>query len=90
VPTKFNPSVSGGGTHPPPQYPAVALRNHYQGTVVIEFTVDASGTISSAKVQKSSGYPVLDEAALEVVKTRWRFPAGEPKYWYYPFVFQIQ
>jgi periplasmic protein TonB len=90
APTKFVPSVGGGGSHPAPVYPAIALRNHYEGTVFIEFTVDGTGAISSAKVQKSSGFPVLDEAALEVVKNRWRFPPGSPGYWWFPFVFQMQ
>jgi protein TonB len=88
--TKFNPSVSDGGSYPAPQYPGMALRNHYQGTVTIEIIVDATGKITVAKVQKSSGFPTLDEAALDMVKDHWRFPPGGERYYYWPCVFQIQ
>jgi protein TonB len=86
---QFNPNVSDGGSYPPPMYPGVAQRNHYEGTVIIEFTVDEAGKISEAKVSKSSGYSVLDEAALNVVKQRWRFPPGKPHLYQWPCVFQF-
>jgi len=79
-PTKFDPNAMSAGRYPPPNYPLAALRNHYEGTVDIELRVDPSGTVTSVKLMRSSGYPVLDEAALQVVKTRWRFPPGEARY----------
>jgi protein TonB len=88
--TKFNPGVSDGGSYPPPQYPGMALRNHYQGTVTIEIMVDATGKITLAKIQKSSGFPLLDETALDVVTNRWRFPPGSERYYYWPCLFQLQ
>lgn len=75
-PTKFDPNASGEGAFPPPAYPGIAIRNRYQGTPTIEILVDPSGAVTSAKVVKSSGYPVLDEAAMQVVKNRWRFNPG--------------
>ena len=87
---QFNPNSEGGGSFPEPKYPQSALRNQYQGTVIIEFVVDESGTLTSVKVQKSSGYPILDEEALQTVKSRWRFPLGKPGYFFKPFTFQIQ
>src|SRR5882762_8475627 len=39
TPTKFNPDVNDGGSHPKPDYPLSALRNHYQGTVTLEIMV---------------------------------------------------
>lgn len=89
-PTKFNPNATDGGSYPPPDYPSFALRNRYQGTVTIELTVDASGAVTSLKVQKTSGFTILDDAALKVVKNRWRFPPGGPRYYYWPCTFQIQ
>lgn len=86
----FNPSTAGAGSFPDPHYPTIAMRNHYQGTVIVEFVVDQAGRLSSVKVQKSSGYPVLDEEALDTVKNRWRFTAGKPGYFYKPFAFQLQ
>jgi protein TonB len=87
---QFNPNTSGGGSFPPPSYPPIAARNHYQGTVTIEFTIDDSGKLTSVKIQKSSGYPTLDEEALNTVKNRWRFAAGKSGYFFKPFVFQLE
>jgi protein TonB len=86
---QFNPNVSDGGSYPPPSYPGAALRNHYAGTVTIEIMVDASGAILEAKAFKSSGYTVLDEAALDIVKRRWRFPPGLPRLYHWPCIFQF-
>ena len=90
TPVKFNPNAAEGGNYPPPSYPGVALRNRYQGTVIIELLVDPSGAVTSVKVQKTSGFTVLDDAALQVVKNRWRFPPGPPRYYYWPCTFQLQ
>jgi protein TonB len=87
---QFNPNAAGGGSFPDPHYPAVALRNHYEGTVIIEFVVDQQGRLADAKIQKSSGFPVLDEEALETVKNRWRFSQGKPGYFFKPFTFKMQ
>jgi len=89
-PVQFNPHTAGEGYFADPQYPAVALRDHYEGTVIIEIAVDAAGTTTEAKVFKSSGFPVLDEAALEVVKKRWRFPPGQPRLYHWPCTFKMQ
>jgi periplasmic protein TonB len=90
-PVQFNPNASGeAGTFPKPRYPGEALRNRYQGTVQVEIKVDTSGAITSAKVTKSSGFPVLDEAALEVVKNRWRFLPGTERWLQWPCVFRLE
>src|SRR6266404_9237482 len=78
-PTKFDPNAAQGGTYPDPPYPGIAIRNNYQGTVTVELAVDASGTVVSAKVTKSSGFPVLDEAAIKTVKELWHFPPGQAR-----------
>ena len=79
-PTRFNPNAGSGGTFPDPKYPGIAERNHWEGVVTIEMMVDEAGIVTSAKVRKSSGFPVLDEAALKVVKTQWKFPPGPNRY----------
>ena len=78
-----------GGSYPDPAYPGYAQRNRYEGTAIIEFTVDSSGAVTSAKVQKTSGYEILDDAALKVVKERWRFPPGSMRYYWKPFEFRM-
>ena len=89
-PRTFNPDASNEGSFPKPDYPGYALRNHYQGIVNIEIQVDESGTITSAKVQKTSGYSILDEAALRVVKTSWHFKPGPPRWLIWPCIFTLQ
>jgi protein TonB len=58
--------------NPPPVYPWVARRRHYQGTVLLDVRVTAKGIVAEVKVARSSGYPVLDRSALKSVR-RWRF-----------------
>jgi protein TonB len=86
---QFNPNVGDGGSYPPPSYPGSAQRNHYEGTVMVEIAVEASGEISQVKVYKSSGYGVLDDAATDVVKHRWRFPPGQPRLYHWPCIFKF-
>jgi len=61
--------------NPPPRYPALARRRRYTGTVILKVLVDAKGRASKVKVASSSGYSLLDEAALKAVR-RWQFAPG--------------
>jgi len=63
-----------------PPYPAEALRKHLEGTVTLQIVVRSNGAVEDVRVKKSSGYEALDNAALDVVKTKWRFPEGEKRY----------
>lgn len=58
--------------NPRPAYPRRAKREGWQGTTLLRVSVQASGKPGAIGVQKSSGHPVLDEAAVEAV-TRWTF-----------------
>ncbi len=90
-PTKFDRNAATGGSFPPPDYPSLALRSRYQGTVTIEILVDEAGKITSVKIQKTSGFGILDDAALKVVRERWRFQGtGAPRDLLWPCVFQLQ
>jgi protein TonB len=89
-PVQFNPHAAGEGYFSDPQYPAMALRNHYEGTAIIQIAVDEAGNTTEAKIFKSSGFPILDEAALDVVKKRWRFPPGPPRLYHWPCTFKLQ
>lgn len=79
APTRYNPSVADWGGHPQPEYPPLALRLGYQGKVVLRIVVDPNGTVTSVEIEKSSGYKILDNAALEHVRRhlRLRNPPGE-------------
>jgi protein TonB len=65
----------------PPPYPESARSRGVEGSVAIEVTVLADGTVSDVRVVRSSGAAVLDRAAVRAVRG-WAFrPAtvnGEP------------
>lgn len=61
--------------NPPPAYPEQARRRRIEGTVVLEALVSGGGSVHHLAVQASSGYPLLDEAALRAVRG-WRFEPG--------------
>ena len=59
-----------------PAYPSLSRRVGEEGVVVLEFTIEADGQISGAKVKQSSGYPRLDEAARKGLTTLCKFHPG--------------
>lgn len=68
---------------PQPDYPADELAAGHEGRVVLRVTVNARGLVESTVVQRSSGFPALDEAAQTAVR-RWRFKlpdaaGGDPR-----------
>ncbi len=58
--------------NPPIKYPPLARRRNYQGTVLLDVLVGRDGTVRDLRLDKSSGYSVLDRSALAAVRT-WRF-----------------
>jgi TonB family protein len=59
-------------------YPPVSRRLEEQGVVVVRVYVSAGGTADEAAVDKTSGFPRLDAATLELVRgCRFR-PARDP------------
>lgn len=56
----------------PPEYPRRAQEAGIEGTVIIRARVNASGNVSDASVQQSSGNASLDAAALKAVRG-WAF-----------------
>lgn len=50
------------------RYPAAAQAHRQQGTAYVQFTVDRSGHVTSAKLQRGSGYALLDEETVELVR----------------------
>lgn len=66
--------------NPKPHYPFAARRQGIEGSVVLLVLVLADGSCGGVMVKQSSGYPVLDKAALETVR-KWRFiPARRGAY----------
>jgi periplasmic protein TonB len=63
---------------PAPRYPPEALRSGQSGEVQVEFTVGSDGSVSNARVVRSSPPRVFDREAVAAVK-RWRFePVAAP------------
>jgi len=58
--------------NPSPEYPLIARRRGFQGTVVLEVMVKRNGRVGELRVLKSSGYKVLDMAASASVR-EWMF-----------------
>ncbi len=58
--------------NPPPEYPSLALRRNWEGTVVLRIQVLANGRAGTVEVTRSSGKPQLDEAAVAAVRN-WKF-----------------
>jgi protein TonB len=62
---------------PAPEYPARARRQGWQGTVDVELAIASDGSVRDARVGRSSGYPALDDVALDVARrSRFAVPDG--------------
>ena len=58
-----------------PRYPRRAVELGMQGMVVLHVLIDSGGALRDVKVAESSGFGLLDKAALAAV-SRWRFAPG--------------
>jgi protein TonB len=56
----------------PPRYPAEASAAGWRGDVLLRLHVGADGRVEDVDVLRSSGYAVLDRAAVEAAEA-WRF-----------------
>lgn len=50
------------------RYPSIARMNRWEGRVVVHVTVRRDGRLVNPEVEESSGYSVLDQAAVDVVQ----------------------
>ncbi|MCX7947808.1 MAG: TonB family protein [candidate division WOR-3 bacterium] len=55
-----------------PVYPKRAKQQGWEGTVVLSFSVDANGSVFNIQVIRSSGYPDLDNSAIQAL-SQWKF-----------------
>ena len=55
-----------------PSYPAASIRFGEEGTVTVEVRVGPDGRVLESRLQRSSGFPRLDAAALEEARRVWR------------------
>ncbi len=72
---------TGSSQNPKPVYPMVARKRGWQGDVLLEVEVGPDGRSQAVTVIASSGYQVLDNAALKTIRDKWVFePATEANY----------
>lgn len=76
---------------PIPPYPAQARSRGQEGRVVLSVTIAIDGTPSDVRVARGSGAPLLDESAVNTVKT-WRFrnDSAGPLSVTVPIVFELR
>ncbi len=58
--------------NPKPHYPYVARRRGYEGIVVLKVLVMEDGRVGEIRIEESSGFEILDEAAIKSVR-KWVF-----------------
>jgi len=94
-PAKPSPAVQqltygvGEGQQPAPEYPAEALAQHQEGTVVVRFVVGESGLVTSAEAVQPCPWPLLNESAVRTIRRFWRFAAGNVREYEIAIHFQI-
>ena len=49
-------------------YPDEAKRRNLSGSLVLDVAVNANGTLNDVLIRRSSGYKILDDAAIQIVK----------------------
>jgi protein TonB len=59
-------------SNPPPEYPIPSRRRREEGVVLLNVVVRPDGLPATISLNRSSGYPMLDRAALDTV-ARWTF-----------------
>jgi protein TonB len=60
-----------------PPYPRRARMMGWEGTVVLRVIVSADGTVAEVAIHRSSGYPLLDQAAVMAARSRRFVPARD-------------
>ena len=58
--------------NPAPRYPRIARTEGKEGLVTITAIISSEGRVKTASIKTSSGYPILDRAALKAVR-KWIF-----------------
>ena len=62
--------------NPKPEYPSLARRRNWQGTVIVAVVVSEEGFVKEVQIHQSSGYSILDNSALQTVRS-WQFVPGK-------------
>jgi len=60
------------------RYPSGSRKNREEGTAMVRFTIDNTGNVLAVSLSRSSGYPALDQAVLDMVRRASPVPAPPP------------
>ena len=67
------PSPADYLANPKPSYPSLSRRLGEEGTVRLNILVNPDGSVARLELAKSSGYPRLDQSAMNTVQSSWKF-----------------
>lgn len=71
-------------------YPAEAIARGLEGEALVLMILDESGQVSAARIEQSSGQPLLDAAALRAVRALRALPADAPRETLLPVRFRLR
>ena len=71
-------------------YPADAIARGLEGEVLVLIIIDEAGKVSAARVERGSGHPILDDAALRAVRSLQSLPADAPRQVVLPVRFRLR
>jgi protein TonB len=54
-------------------YPREAVRNHWEGSVIADLTINPQGRVTGCRIIQSSGHEVLDDATCDLLTRRAMF-----------------
>lgn len=54
-------------------YPLEAIRNHWEGTVIVDLTIDPQGSVSACQIAQSTGHKLLDDTTCDLITKRAKF-----------------
>ena len=75
---------------PAPAYPVDERGHRPTGRGIVVMEIDRkTGWVTSAKMEKSTGSKLLDQAAVEAFR-QWRFKAGTPRHVRSPITFTVR
>lgn len=60
------PRVVSGPRYPQDRYPRISIRHKESGRTIVKICISESGNVVSAEVARTSGYPRLDDAAVDM------------------------
>jgi len=71
-------------------YPAEAIAQGIEGEALVLLILDTGGQVSAARIEQSSGFRILDDAALRAVRALHSLPADAPRETLLPVRFRLR